>query len=325
MGVKGVLLFSGGLDSILAFKVIADQGIDVSGLTFTTPFFSAAKAKTTAARIGLPLIVLDITEDYLKMLHSPRYGYGKNMNPCIDCRILMLKTGGRIMEEEGADFLFTGEVLGERPMSQGKQSLIMTAKNAGYPDKVLRPLSARHLPETQPERSGKINRGALLDLQGRGRKRQIEMALRYDVGYYPPPSGGCLLTDAGFSRRLRDLFEHDADYGIRDIELLKVGRHFRLNEKTKAVIGRNSSDNKRIEDIMKTKDALIRMSGFPGPTVLVPHGGDEKTRFLAARLCHRYSDAPRNQEALVNCLFNGELSSYTASALPTETLESLLI
>ena len=229
------------------------------------------------------------------------------------------------MEEEGADFLFTGEVLGERPMSQGKQTLIMAAKKAGYPDKVLRPLSARLLPETQLEQSGKIDRSALLDLQGRGRKRQIEMALHYGVGYYPPPSGGCLLTDAGFSRRLRDLFEHDADYGIRDIELLKVGRHFRLNEKTKAIVGRNLRDNNLIEDSMKPEDALIRMSDFPGPTVLVPHGGDEKTRFLAARLCHRYSDAPRNQEASVKCLFNGESSFYTTRALPTETLESLLI
>lgn len=325
MDVKGVLLFSGGLDSILAFRVMAAQGADVSGLTFSTPFFSAAKAKTTAEGIGLSLTILDITEEYLKMLHSPRYGYGKNMNPCIDCRILMLKTAGRVMEEAGADFLFTGEVLGERPMSQGKQTLIMTAQKAGYPDLVLRPLSAKLLPETEPERSGKINRNALLDLQGRGRKRQIEMALHYDIGYYPPPSGGCLLTDTGFSRRLRDLFEHDKDYSIRDIELLKVGRHFRLDEKTKAIVGRDLSDNKKIENMMSSKDALIRMSHFPGPSVLVPGGGNEKTTLLAARLCHRYSDAPRNQEASVNCLFNGETSSYTTSALPDDILESLLI
>jgi tRNA-uridine 2-sulfurtransferase len=325
MTVKGILLFSGGLDSILTFKVMADQQVDISGLTFSTPFFSAAKAETTAARIGLPLIVLDITEEYLTMLHSPRYGYGKNMNPCIDCRTLMLKTAGRIMEEKGADFIFTGEVLGERPMSQGKQTLLLTAKNAGYTDKVLRPLCAKLLPETEPERSGKVNRTALLDLQGRGRKRQMEMALHYNVGYYPPPSGGCLLTDAEFSRRLRDLFEHDSDYSIRDIEILKAGRHFRLDEKTKAIIGRNFRDNKWIEDNVRIEDAVMRMSYFPGPTVLVPHGGDEETRFLAARLCHRYSDAPRNREASVDCLIHGELSIYTTSAPPDEILESLRI
>jgi tRNA U34 2-thiouridine synthase MnmA/TrmU len=325
LGVKAVLLFSGGLDSILAFKVLAAQVADISGLSFSTPFFSAVKAKTTADQIGLPLTVLDITKEYLKMLHSPRYGYGKNMNPCIDCRILMLKTAGRYMEENGADFLLTGEVLGERPMSQGKQTLVMTAKNAGYPDKVLRPLSARLLPETEPERSGKINRNALLDLHGRGRKRQMVMALHYGIAYYPPPSGGCLLTDVGFSRRLCDLFEHDPDYSIRDIELLKLGRHFRLDEKTKAIIGRDLNDNKLIENIAQPDDALIRMSRFPGPTVLVPHGGDEQTRLLAARLCHRYSDAPRNREASATCLFNGKSSSSTISALPADVLESLLI
>lgn len=325
MGVKGILLFSGGLDSILAFKVMAEQRVNVSGLSFATPFFSALKAKTTAARIGLPLIVLDITKEYLKMLHAPRYGYGKNMNPCIDCRILMLKIAGRIMEEKGADFLFTGEVLGQRPMSQGKQTLIMTARNAGYPYRVLRPLSARLLPETEPERSGMINRSALLDLQGRGRKQQMEMALHYNVGYYPPPSGGCPLTDAGFSRRLRDLFGHDPNYRIRDIELLKAGRHFRLNEKTKAIVGKNSRDNKIIEDIMNPEDAVIRMTDFPGPTVLVPYGGDEETRFLAARLCHRYSDAPRDLAASVNCFLHGDSSTCMTSALPAETAESLLI
>ncbi len=325
MGARGILLFSGGLDSILAFKVLAAQGVDISAVSFTTPFFDATKAKKTAERLGLSVSLIDITAEFLQMLHSPRYGYGKNMNPCIDCRILMLKKAGEIMEEKGGDFLTTGEVLGERPMTQGKQILMLTAKKSGYPERVLRPLSAKLLPETEPEKSGKINRSALLDLRGRGRKQQIEMALHYGISYYPPPSGGCLLTDIGFSRRLRDLFEHTKDYSIRDIELLKVGRHLRLDEKTKAIVGRNLTDNKLIENSLNPKDALIRMEVFPGPSVLVPGGGDGKTRLLAARICHRYSDAPRNQEASVTCLLDGKLFRYTTSPPPSEMLESLLI
>ncbi|MBU2053859.1 MAG: tRNA 4-thiouridine(8) synthase ThiI, partial [Proteobacteria bacterium] len=218
MKVKGIALFSGGLDSTLAVKVISDQGIEVRGITFETPFFGAAKARAAAAGIGLPLQVLDITEEHLKMLRAPRYGYGKNMNPCIDCHTLMLKIAGRKMEEEGADFVFTGEVLGERPMSQGKQSLQVVAKNAGYPDRILRPLSAKLLPETEPEREGKVDRSRLCDLQGRGRKRQMEMAAHYRIASYPAPAGGCLLTDPIFSRRLRDLFAHHPDCRVRDIE-----------------------------------------------------------------------------------------------------------
>jgi tRNA U34 2-thiouridine synthase MnmA/TrmU len=322
---KGIALFSGGLDSILAFKVIAEQGIAVSGITFETPFFSAAKARLTAERIGLPLAVLDITEEHLQMLHAPRYGYGRNMNPCIDCHTLMLRIAGRRMQEEGADFVFTGEVLGERPMSQGKQSLYVVAKNSGYADRILRPLSARLLPETEPERSGKVDRSRLCDIQGRGRKRQMEMAAQYGITSYPPPAGGCLLTDPIYSRRLRDLFDHHRDYEIRDIDLLKVGRHLRLDEKTKAIVGRNAADNETIERLAKRGDALIRIDSFPGPTVLVPGGGDERTRFLAAGICARYCDGPSDRELVASCIRDGNATSLRIrAAIPAEA-ERLLI
>jgi tRNA-specific 2-thiouridylase len=323
--VRGIALFSGGLDSALAVKVIAEQGIDVLGITFETPFFGAAKARRAAAGIGLPLAVVDITEEHLKMLRAPRYGYGKHMNPCIDCHTLMLKIAGRKMEEEGADFVFTGEVLGERPMSQGKQSLQVMAKNAGYPDRILRPLSAKLLPETQPEREGKVDRSRLCDIQGRGRKRQMEMAVHYGITSYPPPAGGCLLTDPMFSRRLRDLFAHHPDCGIREIELLKVGRHFRLNETTKVVIGRNATDNDTIERLSDAGDAVIRISQVPGPTVLVPGGGDREARILAAKLCARYSDAPKNREAVADCTLGGVNTPLTVSALAPEEGERLMI
>ena len=325
MTVKGIGLFSGGLDSILAFKTIQEQGIEVRGVTFETPFFSAARARETARRIGLTLAVLDITEEHLRMLHAPRYGYGKNMNPCIDCHTLMIRIAGQRMEEEGADFLFTGEVLGQRPMSQGRQSLAVVAKNAGYPERLLRPLSAKLLPETEPERVGKVDRDRLLDIQGRGRKRQMEMAAHYGISSYPPPAGGCLLTDPLFARRLRDLFERHPDYRIRDIELLKVGRHFRLNEGSKAVVGRNAGDNEVIERLSMPGDAIIRSAEFPGPTVLVPGGGDEETRLLAARLCARYSDAPRDREVLVSCLRDGTGESLRVPAVtPEEAAERMI-
>jgi tRNA-specific 2-thiouridylase len=323
--VKGIALFSGGLDSILAFKLIAEQGIEVLGITFETPFFGAARARATAARIGLPHIVMDITEEHLKILHSPRYGYGKNMNPCIDCHTLMLKIAGRKMEEEGADFVFTGEVLGERPMSQGKQSLHVVAKNAGYQDRILRPLSAKLLSETKPEREGKVDRSLLCDIQGRGRKRQMAMAAQYGITSYPPPAGGCLLTDPVFSRRLRDLFAHHPDYLIRDIELLKVGRHFRLDETVKVVIGRNARDNDTIERLADHGDAIIRIDQVPGPSALVPGGGSEESRLLAAALCARYSDAPKNAEVAVSCTHRGVHSSIQIRPATPKESEHFII
>jgi tRNA-uridine 2-sulfurtransferase len=323
--VKGIVLFSGGLDSSLAFKVIEEQGIEVLGITFETPFFSAAKARVAARTIGLPLTVLNITEEHLRMLHAPRYGYGKNMNPCIDCHTLMVRIAGRRMEEEGADFVFTGEVLGQRPMSQGKQSLYVVAKNAGYPDRIIRPLSARLLPETAPEREGKVDRGRLLDIQGRGRKQQMEMAAHYGITSYPAPAGGCLLTDPIFTKRLHDLFDRHPDHAVRDIELLKVGRHFRFNETTKAVVGRNAMDNDTIESLALPGDALIRIAQVPGPTVLIPGGGDAETRLLAARLCARYSDAPSDREVIAYCFINGITTPLSILALTPEESARLII
>jgi len=325
LSTKAILLFSGGLDSILASRIIADQGIEVTGLTFETPFFSAARAKATALRLGIPHVIMNITQAHLDMLHAPRHGYGKNMNPCIDCHTLMLKIAGQLMEETGANFLFTGEVVGQRPMSQGKQTLIMIAKNAGLSGRLLRPLSAKLLPETEPELTGKVDRNRLLDFQGRGRKRQIELANSLGIASWPSPAGGCLLTDPIFSKRLRDLFAHAPQYRIRDIELLKTGRHLRLRDNIKAIVGRNSSENDLIEGMAEPEDALIRVNDFPGPTVLVPYGGDAETRSLAGRICLRYSDAPRNQEIFVTCLQNGISSSLKSIALPPEASAGMMI
>ncbi|MBM4270727.1 MAG: DUF814 domain-containing protein [Deltaproteobacteria bacterium] len=299
--VKGIALFSGGLDSILAVKVIQQQGIDVMGVTYETPFFSSRNAKIAAEKISLPLSTMDITGVYLEMLKAPRYGYGKNMNPCIDCHTMMLTFTGKIMEESGADFIFTGEVLGQRPMSQNRQSLHIVAKNSGYHEYILRPLSARLLPETKPEIEGKVDRQQLLALRGKGRKGQIELARYYGISSYTAPAGGCLLTDPGFSKRLRDLFTHAKNFSIRDIELLKYGRHFRIDENTKIIVGRNSTDNRALMNLAHDKDSVIHIPQIPGPITLIPNSCDDSTLDYGASLCALYSDAPKDREVDAIC------------------------
>ncbi|HUN55457.1 MAG TPA: tRNA 4-thiouridine(8) synthase ThiI [Smithella sp.] len=315
--VKAIALFSGGLDSMLAAKVVSMLNIDVVCLTFTTPFFNAQKARAAAKQINLPLVVSDMTAEHMKMLKSPRYGYGKNMNPCIDCHTLMLQIAGRKMEETGSDFLITGEVLGQRPMSQNKQSLYIVAKNSGYSDYILRPLSALLLDPTKAERENLIDRSQLLSIEGRGRKRQMKLAADFGIVNYAPPAGGCLLTDPLFSRRLRDLFSHEADRNIRDIELLKYGRHFRVGDHCKIIVGRNNADNEAISKLATSDDLILNMTGFPGPIVLVPYG-NETDQQIASALCVRYSDAPDDAEAEVICLRNNASKSIMAGAAAKE-------
>lgn len=323
--VKGIGLFSGGLDSILAAKIIMALGVEVTGVTFTTPFFSSEKAKAAAKRIGLHLMEVDITKEHLDILKAPKYGYGKNMNPCIDCHTLMLKIAGRIMEYKKADFIFTGEVLGQRPMSQTRQSLHVVAKNSGYQEYILRPLSALLLPETRPEIEGKVDRHGLLAVKGKGRKNQIEMARRYGIDHYSAPAGGCLLTDPIFSKRLRDLFQYVMDFEIRDIELLKYGRHFRINEFSKVIVGRNSVENEMLQRLSHGEDTIICMEQFPGPTVIVPYGSDEPTILSAASLCVSYSDAPKNEEVSALCRKGDSTSHIQVKAALREDIECWLI
>ena len=323
--VKAIALFSGGLDSILAAEVVRSQNIEVLCLTFETPFFTADKAKAATRQINLPLVVENFTADHLVMLKSPRYGYGKNMNPCIDCHTLMLKFAGQKMEETGADFILTGEVLGQRPMSQGKQSLYIVAKNSGYADYILRPLSALLLDPIKAEREGKIDRSRLLAIQGRGRKIQMQMADEFGIKNYSPPAGGCLLTDAIFTRRLRDLFSHEEDRQIRDIELLKYGRHFRIGDNGKIIVGRNKADNDVLKTLVREEDLVLFMAEFPGPQVIVPYGGDDSVRNTAAALCVRYSDAPDDQEAKVICRKGNISTSIITKAAAREDCEQWII
>jgi len=323
--VRAISLLSGGLDSILAVRLIQDQDIEVTGVSFVTPFFDAERATGAARELGVPLVVVDFTEAHLSMLKKPRYGYGKNMNPCIDCHALMLREAGRKMEEMKGDFLFTGEVLGQRPMSQTKQSLHIVAKLSGYEDIILRPLSAKLLPETRPEREGKVDRSRLLDIQGRGRKRQIALAASYGITSYANPAGGCLLTDSGFSRKLRDLFDHTGDFPVRDVELLKVGRHFRLSPGAKIIVGRNQGENRVIQDLSREEDMIFRMQHVPGPLVLLVGKPDEESIRLAAAICARYSDAPPGEPAAVRCQAGPAVQSLTVVPADPSVVEEKLI
>ena len=292
--VRGLGLRSGGLDSMLSGLVLKDQGIDVTWVCFETPFFSAEKAHRASQITGIPLIVHSIFPIYLEMLKNPAAGYGQYMNPCMDCHALMFRLAGDIMKDKGFDFLFSGEVLGQRPMSQTFPSLRYVAKRSGMDGYIVRPLSAKRLPESIPEKEGLIDRERLLDLSGRSRKPQIRLAAQYGITSYPAPAGGCLLTDKGYSNRLRDLFDHQTAYTESELHLLKYGRHLRLNPHTKMIVGRTREENEWIIKFMDpTRDTVLKIMGYPGPTAIIP-GGDvtEATLKQAAAICAGYSKAP---------------------------------
>lgn len=299
--VRALGLCSGGLDSILSALVLRNQGIEVEWVTFETPFFSSKKARLAARKTGIPITVKKITRVYLKMLKNPPCGYGKHMNPCMDCHALMFSQAGTLMTKRGVDFLFSGEVLGQRPMSQTKPSLRYVEKQSGFDGYILRPLSAKKLPITIPEKKGLVNRELLLDISGRSRKPQIKLAKEFGVTDYPSPAGGCLLTDKGYSTRLKDLFEHQDSYNKKELYLLKYGRHFRLNEKSKIIVGRTKEDNENIiKNYNSNENIVIEVDNYPGPTVLLTHGSSKDIISLTASICVGYSKAPNTEPVTVS-------------------------
>lgn len=291
--VRALGLCSGGLDSMLAALVLRDQGIEVHWVTFETPFFLADKARRAAQATGIPLTVRNITDDYVRMLRDPHCGYGQNMNPCLDCHALMFRKAAEIMKEKGFDFLFSGEVLGQRPMSQTKPSLRYVEKNSGCEGLILRPLSAKRLPATAAENDGRVDRERLLDISGRSRKHQIELAKKFGLTEYPAPAGGCLLTDKGFSSRLKDLFEHQDSCREEELHLLRYGRHFRLNSRSKLIVGRAESDNENLLRYHNPQtDTTLKVNSYPGPIAVLPNGSGKDIMTLAASICAGYSKAP---------------------------------
>lgn len=322
----GIGLFSGGLDSILAVKVLQEQGVQVEGVCFVTPFFGPEKARLANRRLRISLHEIDITELHVAMLQNPRYGFGKNMNPCIDCHGLMLRQAAGLMERLSAQFVFTGEVLGERPMSQNKNSLRSVEKLSGIGGYVLRPLSARLLPETVPEQTGLVDRGRLLAIQGRSRKPQLELAEKYGIAEFPEPAGGCLLTDPGYSRRLRDLLQRGCDLSRRNLELLKLGRHLLFDDGAKIVVGRNEGENARLERLRRSGDFMLSTGDRPGPVVLVPGGCSEAALRFAASVCLRYSSARSETAVLLEVMLpDGATAAMQASPCPQEEITRRLL
>ncbi len=317
---KALGLMSGGLDSTLAAMTLMRQGVEVTGISFVTPFFGARKAKAAAEAIGFPLIVQNISDVHLEMVKKPKYGYGRNMNPCIDCHAMMFRLAGEIMAKEGFDFLFSGEVLGQRPMSQNPNALKSVAKYSGHPDRILRPLSAKLLPITPIEEAGLVDREQLLDIQGRSRRRQQALAVEWGFPDFPSSGGGCLLTEAGFSNQLRDLLEHDPQASPADVELLKVGRQFRLSPNAKLVLGRNQADNEQLEELAGEQGLKLRCSNFSGPLGLFC--GEEKEEDLQTAAAILASYGKGKNEAQVEVLFKNTEREFTLTVAPLPREES---
>lgn len=282
-------LFSGGLDSMLAVLYMQKLGYEVLPIFFYTPFFTAERAIRSAKKIGKELIVHDITEKHLKMMKAPKYGFGKNMNPCIDCHGLMFKEAGLLMQEQKVDFIISGEVLGQRPMSQRLDSLNAVGKLSEVKDLLVRPLSQKLLRDTKPIRENWVNKKDMLDIQGRNRKRQMELAKKFGLEDYETPGGGCLLTDHGFSKRLKDLMKYGT-FNRQNIEFLKVGRHLRLDDNCKLILGRNRKENVILDKLVDTQ-MILQTKDIPGPFGVLISGKKPKLNKIekAASILLRYN------------------------------------
>jgi len=270
---KALVLLSGGLDSMLAARVLLDQGVKITGLSFKSNFFGTLKARKAAEQLGIELIEIDFSAEHLEMVKKPAHGYGKNMNPCIDCHVLMLKKAKEIMVRDDFDFVATGEVLGQRPMSQHRDALDIVEKVSGLEGKLVRPMSAKLLDESEPEKQGKLIRGRLLDISGRSRQRQLELVKNYGIKEYASPGGGCLLTDPKFSEKFLKMLEYWPDCDGRDIALLKSGRVIWLKDNNDKnvllVIGRDEKENENLEKLAGAGDIIMQLKDENGPTSLI--------------------------------------------------------
>ncbi|MEW6162607.1 MAG: 7-cyano-7-deazaguanine synthase [Nitrospirota bacterium] len=319
---RAVALFSGGLDSTLAILTVLRQGIEVKALKFLTQFGCEAPACSknifsVAERFGFEVKIVNLSDKFLGIVKNPKFGYGRNVNPCIDCRILMLKEAKVFMNMIVADFIITGEVLGQRPMSQRKDTFYLIDKEAGVTDYVLRPLSAKLLKVTAPEARGIISRDTLYDLRGRSRKPQIALAREFGLAGYPAPAGGCLLTEPNYAHRLKDLLTYNPDPDFKDLNLLKIGRHFRFSPSCKIIVGRNRTENETIKSLSDNGDYLLKVEGYGSPTTLVAGEVTNETLRVAASICVRCSDA-KNLSDVEVAVFKGG-SSFRLKIQPANT------
>ncbi|MCY6355507.1 tRNA 4-thiouridine(8) synthase ThiI [Clostridium sp. ZS2-4] len=286
---KALALISGGLDSILAAKLIKEQGIEVIGICFKSYFFGPENAKRMTKQIDIPLEVVDFSEEHLETVKKPKHGHGKNMNPCIDCHAMMMRDAGRLLEKFDADFIITGEVLNQRPMSQNKASLNVVKKESGIGEKILRPLCAKVLPPTEMELNGLVDREKLLGISGRSRKVQMELAEKWGINDYPSPAGGCKLTEPNYSIRLREFFEHTEEVTERELELLRVGRHFRVTEGCKIISARTAAEADELKKLLTSDDTGFLVKNFRGSMVAIVGDYTEKDIEFAAKVAGRYS------------------------------------
>lgn len=331
---KALVMMSGGLDSILAARLMLDQPIEVSALHVFHSFCSHVSAsdprlpaRVAAERLRIPLAVVDASEEFLAVVKDPKHGYGRNMNPCIDCRIFVLKVAAERMKEMAADFLVTGEVPGQRPMSQRRQAMRLIERESGLAGLILRPLCARLLEPTIPEKEGWVDRTRLLSIHGRSRKPQMGLAAKYGITEYPSPAGGCLLTDPGFSARLRDLMKRNPDFDVNDAQLLRYGRHFRLSPEAKAVVGRNAADCDHIEELAREGDLLLELADDTGPLTLTRGKPSPDQIRLAAAITARFSRSRNQPEVRIKCrsVSGRQEDIITASPATAEQIRPLRV
>jgi tRNA U34 2-thiouridine synthase MnmA/TrmU len=318
-------LFSGGLDSVLSILWMKKLGYEVLPVFFESFFFGAENAEEAAKAAGLELKVIDIGEELLEVLKKPRYGFGKNMNPCIDCHSLMFKTAGELLESEGRDFLISGEVLGQRPMSQRLDAMNAVAKMSGFRDLIVRPLSQRLLADTLPIKKGWVKKEEMLDIQGRSRQRQIELAKDFGLKEYSTPGGGCLLTDKGYSERLKDLFSYNMLEG-RFIKFLRYGRHFRLSPEVKLIIGRNEQELEKIFRLVED-ETVIKAADCLGPVGVINKSREMNPGELhrAAELVLSYTNKAKEEDTIAYGLNNDLQGKVKVHKLSRSKIDDLLI
>ena len=307
---KAIALYSGGLDSTLAILVMLRHGVEIEALKFLMPFGGDVGSSSShnlkpypaAEQFGFNVELYDLGWEFVEIVKNPKYGYGKNMNPCIDCRLLMLKKAKDYMETSGADFVITGEVIGQRPMTQLRNSMNLIEKQCGLEGRLVRPLSGKLLKPTIPEKEGLIKRDWLLDFSNRSRKRQTELAEQFGLKDYNAPAGGCFLTDKHYCLRLKDLFAFNKNFDLNDIDLLRVGRQFRLTDRCKFVVGRNESENDAISSLARDTDIIFEVKNTGSPIGLLRGEPDSGAIKLAASITVRYSDSKHENTVIVDIL-----------------------
>ncbi len=334
MNRKAIALLSGGLDSTLAVRLMIDQGINVTAVHFTSVFCNCTpktagcrlQARKIAEELDVAIHVIHKGMDYIRMVERPPHGYGSGMNPCIDCRIYMLRKVKELLPQMGASFVITGEVLGQRPMSQHRNTLRLIERESQLEGLILRPLSAQHFSPTIAEQEGIVDRQRLLDISGRSRKVQINLARQFGIKDYPCPAGGCLLTDKETAARLRDLFDYVQDYDMADLQLLKIGRQFRLNPLLKVIVGRNREDNEKIRMFAKPGSIIFMPSGFRGPTAFIRGTTDKHSEMAIGRIIARYSQDQLIEYPIEKRIFGSEESVFTVhDRITTEVLDTYRI